>query len=92
MNPAGFLRQFAAILATEDRTPQLRSLEGLPVTVLHGAADPLIPVSAGRQLAAAIPGARLEVVEGMGHSLPLALTDFYVELLAETAGRAGAAQ
>lgn len=85
-NPKGFLRQFGAILATEDRTPLLRRLEGTPVSVVHGAADPLIPVRAGKQLARAIPGARLVVNEGQGHSLPTPLLPGITEVIRETAG------
>ncbi len=87
LNPKGFLRQFGAILAGADRTPRLRELEGMPVTVIHGAQDPLIPVAAGRHLAKAIPGARLEVIEGMGHTLPAELVPRYEELIVETAQR-----
>ena len=52
----------------------LRDLAGLPVLVVHGTADPLFPVEHGRALAAAIPGARLLELEGMGHELPPAPT------------------
>lgn len=48
----------------------LTALAGLPVTVVHGSADPVFPLEHGRALAAAIPGAELVVVEGMGHQLP----------------------
>lgn len=48
----------------------LSALAGLPVTVVHGSADPVFPLPHGRALAAAIPGAELVVVEGMGHQLP----------------------
>jgi pimeloyl-ACP methyl ester carboxylesterase len=48
----------------------LSALAGLPTLVVHGTADPLFPVEHGRALAAAIPGARLLEVEGMGHQLP----------------------
>ncbi|WP_084681849.1 alpha/beta hydrolase [Actinomycetospora chiangmaiensis] len=48
----------------------LTALAGLPVTVVHGSADPVFPLAHGHALAAAIPGAELAVVEGMGHQLP----------------------
>jgi pimeloyl-ACP methyl ester carboxylesterase len=48
----------------------LSALAGLPVTVVHGSADPVFPLPHGHALAAAIPGAELVVVEGMGHQLP----------------------
>jgi len=69
--PAGFPRQLAAVLAAPSRTRALASLEGLPTLVIHGTADPLVPASAGRATAKAIPGARLHLIEGMGHHLPL---------------------
>ncbi|MFF5081519.1 alpha/beta fold hydrolase [Actinoplanes sp. NPDC000266] len=68
-NPAGTQRQYAAIIASPDRTPGLRQVTA-PTLVIHGAADPLIDVSGGRATAAAIPGAELLVIEGMGHDLP----------------------
>jgi pimeloyl-ACP methyl ester carboxylesterase len=68
-NPAGVARQYAAILVSPDRTPGLRTLT-VPTLVLHGADDPLVQVDGGRATAAAVPGARLVVVPGMGHNLP----------------------
>jgi pimeloyl-ACP methyl ester carboxylesterase len=69
VNPAGFARQLAAVYASGDRTEALRSLD-LPTLVIHGEEDPLIPVSGGRATAAAIPGAELWTIPGMGHDLP----------------------
>lgn len=71
-DPAGVGRQLAAIYAAGDRTAALRGLR-VPTFVVHGADDPLIPPAAGRATAAAIPGARLLVVPGMGHDLPRAI-------------------
>lgn len=68
-HPAGFARHFAAILATGDRTAALRQVT-TPTLVLHGDADPLIPVAGGRATARAIPGADLVEVRGLGHQLP----------------------
>jgi pimeloyl-ACP methyl ester carboxylesterase len=69
VNPAGFARQLAAVYASGDRTEALRSLD-VPTLVVHGEDDPLIPASGGRATAAAIPGAELWTVPGMGHDLP----------------------
>ena len=63
-------RQLAAILASGDRTKQLRGIAA-PTLVVHGDSDPLISPSGGRATAKAIPGARLTIVPGMGHDLPL---------------------
>ncbi|PVZ07751.1 alpha/beta fold hydrolase [Actinomycetospora cinnamomea] len=62
----------------------LGELAGLAVLVVHGTADPLFPVEHGRALAAAIPGARLLEIEGMGHQLPPEPTwDRFVDALLE---------
>jgi pimeloyl-ACP methyl ester carboxylesterase len=70
--PAGTTRQLLAILAEEDRTPLLRDIVA-PTLVVHGDADTLVPVSGGRATAAAIPGAQLVEIPGLGHDLPDAL-------------------
>jgi pimeloyl-ACP methyl ester carboxylesterase len=69
-NPEGTGRQFAAILASGDRTDRLHGLT-VPTLVLHGTADPLIAPSGGEATAAAIPGARLFPIVGMGHQVPI---------------------
>ena len=66
---SGTLRQLLAILATADRRPLLQQIT-VPTLVLHGADDPLVPVLAGRDTAAHIRGAQLEIIEGMGHDFP----------------------
>ena len=65
----GPARQLSAIMASPRRDAGLRQLR-VPTLVLHGTADPLIPVSAGRLTARLIPQARLHLIEGMGHHLP----------------------
>jgi proline iminopeptidase len=66
--PAGTLRQILAILASGDRSADLRRITA-PTLVLHGNADPLVPVKHGMDSARKIPGARLQLVPGMGHDL-----------------------
>jgi len=85
--PAGFARHFAAVLAQPDRRPQLAKME-IPTTVIHGAVDPLIRPSAGKNLAAAIPQSRLELIDGMGHSIPPQLYGDVAQLITDVAGRA----
>jgi len=80
-HPAGAVRQLAAIVTQPDRTPALGSV-AVPTLVIHGADDPLIAVSGGEATAAAIPGARLLVVPGMGHDMPEALSGRLVDELA----------
>ncbi|MFY9512928.1 MAG: alpha/beta fold hydrolase, partial [Rubrivivax sp.] len=64
--PAGTVRQLAAVAADGDRTPLLQQI-GAPTCVIHGQADPLVPVAAGQDLANRITGATLDLVPGMGH-------------------------
>jgi pimeloyl-ACP methyl ester carboxylesterase len=85
--PAGAARQMVAIAADGDRSPKLRAI-GAPTLVIHGRADPLVPVAAGRDLQAKIAGARIDLVDGMGHDLPDALWPRFVDGIASVAGRA----
>lgn len=78
--PQGMARQLAAILADGDRSAALAQVAA-PALVIHGQADPLVPVEAGRATAAAIAGATLLEVEGLGHDLPEPLIDTLVEAL-----------
>jgi pimeloyl-ACP methyl ester carboxylesterase len=87
--PDGTARQLVAIIASGDRTEALRQLD-VPVTVIHGTGDILVDVSGGKATAAAIPGARLELIDGMGHDLPRELWPRFVDLIVETAERARA--
>ncbi len=68
-HPAGSARQIVAIVASPDRTPDLAKVE-IPTLVIHGESDPLVDPSGGRATAAAVPGARLWTIPGMGHDLP----------------------
>jgi len=85
--PTGFLRHYAAVMAAPDRRPLLKDLR-LPVTVIHGADDPLVRPEGGRDTAAAIPGAQYHEIPGMGHNIPQALEGHIADLIAETAARA----
>jgi pimeloyl-ACP methyl ester carboxylesterase len=85
--PEGAARQFAAIATQKDRTPALRDLK-VPVTVIHGADDPLIDKSGGEATARAVPGATLLVIPGMGHDLPMGVWPTIFDAIAETAKRA----
>jgi pimeloyl-ACP methyl ester carboxylesterase len=66
---AGFLRHLIAVISATNRKPLLASL-AIPVSIVHGDADPIFAVAAAREVAEAIPGARLTIVPGMGHDLP----------------------
>jgi pimeloyl-ACP methyl ester carboxylesterase len=79
--PAGTARQLCAVVADGDRTPMLRLIQA-PTTVIHGRDDPLVPAACGEDLAHRIAGARLELIAGMGHDLPLALVPRFVDAIA----------
>lgn len=88
-DPEGSGRQLAAVLAERDRTSDLRRLE-MPVLVVHGTKDRVVLPSGGEATAAAIPGAELMMVEGMGHDLPRWAWPRLVDGIARTAARAHA--
>ena len=75
-------RQLLAILASGNRSEALGQIR-VPTLVIHGTADPLLPLAAGRETADLIPNARFEVIEGMGHQLPEALVPELGALIAE---------
>jgi pimeloyl-ACP methyl ester carboxylesterase len=85
-DPAGAMRQLVAAVASGDRTARLRSLR-VPALVIHGSSDRMIDVSGGRATAAAIPGAELLVIDGMGHNFPPGLWDELTSRIAELAQR-----
>ena len=68
LNPDGVARQFAAIIATGSRKEALKSVT-VPTLVIHGDADPLVPVECGIDTANAIPQAKLLIIKGLGHTL-----------------------
>ena len=78
--PEGAARQYAAIIGDGSRVDR----------VIHGKADPLVPVEGGVDTAKSVPGAKLELIEGMGHDLPVELCPRYVELITELAESANA--
>ncbi|MOA02238.1 Non-heme chloroperoxidase [compost metagenome] len=60
-------RQLLAILAEPSRVELLNRLD-LPTLVIHGTADPLLPVMHGVHVAAHVRGAQLKLIPGMAHS------------------------
>ena len=87
--PAGTARQMVAIAADGDRSPLLARIR-VPTQIIHGLADTLVPVAAGRDLHAKIEGAEIDLIEGMGHDLPAALWPRFVADIARAAGQATA--
>jgi pimeloyl-ACP methyl ester carboxylesterase len=92
-DPGGVARQLVAALADGNRKPRLRSVRA-PTVVIHGKQDPLVPVEAGIDTADGIPGARLVVIDGMGHDLPRGawpqIVDAIADIAAAPAGQAAA--
>ena len=85
--PQGTARQMVAIAADANRSQLLRQIR-LPTQVIHGQDDPLVPVAAGHDLAAKIAGAKIDVIEGMGHDLPVELWARFVAGISDAAARA----
>jgi proline iminopeptidase len=84
-DPIGARRQLLAILADRDRARTLAAITA-PTLVIHGAADPLVPLANGVDTARRIAGARIEVIEAMAHDMPPSQVDTMVDLIAAHAG------
>lgn len=78
--PAGLARQMLAVGAAPERGDLLRAITA-PTLVIHGAADPVVPLACGEDTATQVPGARLEIIEGMGHDLPAQLNERMLALI-----------
>ena len=85
--PQGTARQMVAIAADGNRSKLLAGIK-VPTQIIHGKQDPLVPVAAGIDLAAKIPGAQIDLIEGMGHDLPVPLWPRFVAGIDAAAGRA----
>jgi len=88
-SPRGFLRHFAALMATPDWRPRLRQTE-IPTLVIHGSCDPMFPLRAARDMVAMMPDAQLLPITGMGHDLPPQVWPVLVSAIARHAERADA--
>ncbi|MET0342976.1 MAG: alpha/beta fold hydrolase [Polyangiales bacterium] len=86
MTGRGFQRQLGAILASPPRTRRLRDLR-VPTLIVHGARDPLIPPISGRLAAAQIPGAKLAIIEGLGHDLGPSAWSYAIDAIVDNARR-----
>jgi pimeloyl-ACP methyl ester carboxylesterase len=83
---AGVMRQLHAIIASGDRTEALHQVQ-VPTAVIHGTRDPLVKPSGGKATAKAIPGARLMMIDGMGHDLPRDLWPTFANAIDHNAAR-----
>ena len=80
-HPQGVARQLVAVSASGDRSALVARITQ-PTLVIHGRGDPLVPAACGVDLAAKIPAARLELIEGMGHDMPIPLVPNLAQLIA----------
>jgi len=87
VDPQGAARQLGAVIAAGNRTQELKRIS-VPTLVIHGTADRLIRPSGGRATARAISGARLDLIDGMGHDLPRQVWPRVLDGIAQTAERA----
>lgn len=85
--PDGVARQMAAVMGDTARFELLAGIR-VPSLVIHGEADPLIPVECGRDTAERIQGASFQAVAGMGHDIPVALVPVLTEAMADHIERA----
>lgn len=79
--PIGMKRQLLAIIADGSRVERLKTIK-VPTLVVHGGADPLVPIQGGEDTARYIPGARLEIIDEMAHDLPPSQVGRMVDLIA----------
>jgi pimeloyl-ACP methyl ester carboxylesterase len=84
LNPPGSARQLMAILASGSRKHALQAVR-VPTLVIHGDVDPLVPLACGEDTARSVPDAKLVVVPGMGHALPVSMWSQIVDAIAEHA-------
>jgi pimeloyl-ACP methyl ester carboxylesterase len=89
LNPAGVGRQLRAILASGSRKARLASVMA-PTLVIHGTVDPLVRPEGGKDTAASIPGAKLLMIEGMGHALPIPMCPQIIDAIDKHAHGAAA--
>jgi pimeloyl-ACP methyl ester carboxylesterase len=87
LNPAGVGRQLRAVLASGSRKERLHAVTA-PTLVIHGTVDPLVRPEGGKDTAASIPGAKLVMIEGMGHALPIPMWPQIIGAIAEHAHQA----
>jgi pimeloyl-ACP methyl ester carboxylesterase len=89
LNPAGVGRQLRAVLASGSRKERLHKVTA-PTLVIHGTVDPLVRPEGGKDTAASIPNAKLLMIEGMGHALPIRFWPEIIDAIDEHAHRAAA--
>lgn len=86
--PEGITRQLAAMAVPGNLKPKLAAIRA-PTLVIHGREDPLNHVEAGKDIATAIPGAELLILDGMGHSFPREVIPHIVNALVANSNKSG---
>ena len=89
LNPAGVGRQLRAVLASGSRKERLSAVKA-PTLVIHGTVDPLVRPEGGKDTAASVPGAKLLMIEGMGHALPIPMWPQIIDAIDQHAHGAAA--
>ena len=85
-NPAGFKRQFAAILATGDREKYYANIQQ-PTSIIHGYCDPLMPISGAKMVAQSIPHSQTYFFDDLGHDIPIKYGTVFSQIVKDTANR-----
>ncbi len=86
--PERIARQLAAMAVPSNLKPKLSAIRA-PTLVIYGREDPLNPVEAGKDIATAIPGAELLILDGMGHSFPREVIPRIVNALVANSNKNG---
>ncbi|MFA7011278.1 MAG: alpha/beta hydrolase [Bacilli bacterium] len=89
-DPESVNRQVAAVIIGDycDRREQLAQLN-IPTIVLHGNADPLVPLEAGKEVASTIPKAELCIIDGMGHDISMKFVSQIGDCIIKIASQSG---
>ncbi len=82
VGPKAYIRQQSAIIGRIDSRPHLAEIT-VPTWIVVGDQDAVTPPERAQEMASAIPGARLKIVEGAGHLTPLEQPDAIERLLTE---------
>jgi len=86
--PEGIARQLAAMAVPGNIKPKVSAIRA-PTLVIHGREDPFNSIEAGKEIATAIPGAELLILDGMGHSFPREVIPRIVNALVANSNKSG---
>ena len=80
-HPEGVARQLVSVIASGERSAQVARITQATL-VIHGRDDPLVPAACGIELAAKVPRASLQLIDGMGHDMPVELAPSLATMIA----------